>query len=53
MFDGTSFNRDISDWNVSNVVNMVGMFSNSQFNQDTSRWDVAKVVKMASMLAVW
>ena len=42
MFDRTSsFNKDISDWDVSNVTNMQGMFVEaSSFNQPIGSWDV-------------
>ena len=45
MFQGaSSFNQDISGWNVSNVVIMTKMFLKaSVFNQDLSSWNVSKV----------
>ena len=45
MFDGaSSFNNDISNWNVSKITNMVGVFDNaSSFNQDLSAWDMKNV----------
>ena len=45
MFDGaTSFNQDISGWNVSNVENMSYMFRRAvSFNQDISGWDVSNL----------
>ena len=46
MFYRSSFNGDISDWNVSNVKNMKFMFSNSKFtgeNGDISNWNVSNV----------
>ncbi|WP_111707128.1 BspA family leucine-rich repeat surface protein [Lutibacter citreus] len=51
MFSGaTSFNQDISSWNVSNVINMDFMFNNaSSFNQDIGSWDVSSVINMNSM----
>jgi len=36
MFEDSKFNGDISQWDVSNVTNMCGMFSNSVFNGDIS-----------------
>jgi surface protein len=36
-------NLDISRWDVSNVVNMRGMFLNSKFNGELSKWDTSKV----------
>lgn len=41
---------NISDWNVSNVTDMSGLFSNcSEFNDDISRWDVSNVTDMHRM----
>ena len=45
----TDFNVDISNWDVSNVTNMYGMFSGVQFNGDISNWDVSSVIKMGQM----
>jgi len=36
LFSNSSFNGDISKWDVSNVTDMNGMFSNSIFNKDIS-----------------
>ena len=51
LFSGeSSFNQDISSWDVGNVVNMGNMFyANSAFNQDISSWDVSNVYYMSSM----
>ena len=38
MFDGSKFNGDISNWNVSKVWDMSSMFNNSKFNGDLSKW---------------
>lgn len=46
LFDGSSFNGDISKWDVSNVVSMRCMFQNSMFNGDISGWNVSNVVEM-------
>lgn len=46
----TTFNYDISGWDVSNVVDMSGMFTSAlAFNQDISGWNVANVTDMDSM----
>ena len=43
----TTFNSDISNWDVSNVTNMFKMFSNAgSFNQDLSDWDLSSVTNM-------
>lgn len=48
----TSFNCDISGWDVSSVTNMWGMFANaSSFNQDIGGWDVSNVTNMDAMFA--
>ena len=40
----TSFNLDISKWDVSKVTNMNQMFDHAtNFNQDISKWNVSKV----------
>ena len=53
MFNGaTSFNSDISKWDVSNVTTMDSMFNSAtSFNGDISKWDVSKVIIMTSMFA--
>ena len=47
MFYQTTFNQDISTWDVSNVTNMSFMFFQSNFNQDISAWDVSSVTDMS------
>jgi len=51
LFSGdTSFNQDISHWDVSSVTNMANMFASvSDFNRDISKWDVSKVTNMDTM----
>jgi len=49
MFYESSFNGDISNWNVSSVTNMSYMFSESIFNGDISNWDVSSVTDMSFM----
>jgi len=43
------FNQDISNWDVSNVINMSQMFEEYAFNQDLSNWDVRNVTDMYAM----
>ena len=46
----TSFNGDISHWDVSSVTTMNLMFSGASiFDQDISNWDVSMVTNMTSM----
>ena len=46
------FNEDISNWNVTNVKNMEGLFMNLQyFNQPLNDWDVSNVENMSNMFA--
>jgi surface protein len=46
----TSFDGDISRWDVSRVTNMKFMFMNAPaFNVDISKWDVSRVTNMDSM----
>ena len=51
MFLESSFNGDISEWDVSNVSNMHRMFNLSAFNGDISNWDVTNVIDMHFMFA--
>ena len=44
------FNADISQWNVSQVTSMRGMFQGAvKFNQNISQWDVSRVTNMSHM----
>tara|TARA_R110002012_G_scaffold66476_6_gene173591 strand:+ start:405 stop:5018 length:4614 start_codon:yes stop_codon:yes gene_type:complete len=46
----SSFNLDLTDWDVSNVTDMSEMFSGaSAFNGDISNWDVSNVSNMNRM----
>ncbi len=50
-FEATSFNGDVSKWDVSNITNMGSTFRDAHaFNQDLSGWDVSNVTIMAAML---
>jgi surface protein len=49
MFRWSKFTGNISDWDVSNVVNMCSMFECSVFNGDISGWDVSHVIDMSSL----
>ena len=49
-FNATSFDGDLSSWDVSGVTKMSGMFSDTtSFNGDISSWDVSRVTDMDSM----
>ncbi len=48
--DATSFNGDLSNWNVSTIDQMTGLFRGAtSFNQDLSNWNVGTVAEMGSM----
>ena len=48
--DATSFNGDLSSWNVSGVTDMSYMFASaSAFNQPLNDWNVAAVTDMSDM----
>jgi len=46
MFNDSTFNGDISKWDVSHVTNMNGMFRWSKFNGDISKWVVYNAINM-------
>lgn len=49
-FRSTSFNADISNWNVSNVIDFSFLFAfATSFNQDIGNWDVSNVTNMSNM----
>lgn len=45
------FNGDLSQWDVSNVVNFNGLFEGTSFNHSISGWDVSQATTMARMFA--
>ena len=50
LFERTDFNGDVSNWDVSNVKNMYGMFYKcTNFNKDILDWDVSNVTNMSYM----
>lgn len=54
-YDLNAFNGDISQWDVSNVIDMSFMFHHSDFTGDISQWDVSNVADMSFMFydSVW
>ena len=50
VFNGASFNQDISNWDVSNVKSMSGMFFGAEsFNQNMKDWNTSNVTDMSMM----
>merc|ERR1719174_2215274 len=48
----TSFNGDISKWDLSSVTDMSQMFDSAPlFNSDISKWDVSSVTDMSQMFS--
>ena len=47
--NASSFNQNISSWDVSNVTNMNSAFQNSAFNSNIGSWDVSSVTIMSSV----
>ncbi|MDC1334413.1 cadherin-like beta sandwich domain-containing protein [Planktomarina temperata] len=49
-FGASTFNQDLSRWNITNVVDMAAMFSGARaFNQDISKWVTSKLTNMSFM----
>ena len=45
-----SFNQPLDNWNVSNVINMSGMFEGAEsFNQPLNNWNVSNVTDMRGL----
>lgn len=52
MFSNSSFNTTVSNWNVSQVTTMQGMFKNAtSFNQPLTSWDTEAVVNFNEMFS--
>jgi surface protein len=51
MFEGcTSFNSDLSRWNVANATDLAFMFHDcTSFNADLSRWNVVNATNLSGM----
>ena len=50
MFRSSNFNSDVSNWTMTNVTNMRGMFADTtDFNQTVNVWDVSNVTDMSYM----
>ncbi|MCG8701126.1 MAG: BspA family leucine-rich repeat surface protein [Bacteroidales bacterium] len=47
--DACSFTGDLSNWDVSNIIDFTQLFMNTPFNGDISNWDVSEVTDMKSM----
>ncbi len=51
-YNATSFNGNLSNWDVSKVINMASMFRGcSSFNSDLSNWNVSLVTNMDGMFS--
>ena len=50
MLQGTSFNSDIKQWNISNVTNANNIFNNAlQFNIELDKWNASKICHSSLM----
>ena len=49
MFEGSTFNGDITQWNVSSVTDMSVMFASASFNQDINQWNVSNVTALCGL----
>ena len=48
-FYATQFNANISNWDVSSIINMHRLFTATKFNGDLATWDVSNVTDMSHM----
>jgi surface protein len=49
IFYNSTFNGNISKWDVSNVTVMYKMFCMANFNGNISKWNVSNVINMSYM----
>jgi surface protein len=50
--DATTFDGDISSWDVSDVTSMISLFNGAaRFNKDISKWDVSSVQNISGLFA--
>ena len=45
----SSFNQDISDWNISSAERLRWMFGHARFNPNIAHWDVSRVTDLYQM----
>ena len=50
--DARAFNQNISDWNVSNVKNMEGMFGSAWVFQNIGNWNTGNVTNTKSAIGI-
>ena len=46
MFFNSKFNKNISDWDISNVESMECMFQNTNFDKDLSKWNTKNLINI-------
>jgi surface protein len=49
MFESSSFNQNISNWNVGKVTNIDRMFFTTPFNQNIGSWNVGSITSMVDV----
>jgi len=47
--NNTTFNQDLTNWNVGIVSTMEGMFNNTNFNRNLSKWNTSNCLSMKQM----